>query len=96
MSEHDVTDSNEIDTPAPVGETKAQAFKRLGTARMNAALHKIRLLGNLSAYEYTDMQVARMREALNDALDQAFKRFSKQKDKDDGFDFGEERNTHEQ
>ena len=48
------------------GETKEQRFQRLATKRTQAALQKIRLLGNLtsSSYAYTPEQAAKIVGAL--------------------------------
>ena len=52
------------------GETKEQKFARLATKRTQAALQKIRLLGNLtgSSYAYTPEQAARIVGALRAAV----------------------------
>ncbi len=55
----------------PDNETKADKFKRLGLARMTAALDKLRLIGNLSGagYAYTDEQVDLMISTLRKEVD---------------------------
>ena len=60
MSEQDVVQ----------GETKEQRFQRLATKRTQAALQKIRLLGNLtsSSYAYTPEQAAKIISALREAV----------------------------
>lgn len=57
----------------------ADRFKQLAKKRVSKALKQIHLIGNLSGsgYEYTDEQVAKIREALTDAVDSAMKRFVK-------------------
>ena len=52
------------------GETKEQRFQRLATKRTQAALQKIRLLGNLtsSSYGYTPEQAAKIINALRAAV----------------------------
>ena len=52
------------------GETKEQRFQRLATKRTQAALQKIRLLGNLtsSSYGYTPEQAAKVIGALRAAV----------------------------
>jgi hypothetical protein len=52
-------------------ETKAEAFQRLAEKRTNAALDKIRVIGNLSnpyAYEYTDEDVRLIFAALDQEI----------------------------
>jgi hypothetical protein len=58
-------------------------FQRLSTARLNEALDVIALIGNLSGpnYEYTDKQVAFIRERLHRDVDKACDRF-KPREKD--------------
>ena len=53
------------------GETKEQRFQRLATKRTQAALQKIRLLGNLtsSSYAYTPDQASKIIGALRAAVD---------------------------
>lgn len=51
--------------------TKEEKFKRLAELRVNAALDRIRLLGQLSHrgnYDYTDEQVEMIFKALHKAL----------------------------
>ncbi len=83
--------ADEQDPPAPVGETKAAAFKRLGKARIGKALKAIELLGNLanrSTYEYTEKQVEQMKDALIKQIAASFGRFENKK-ADEGFEFDE-------
>ena len=52
-------------------ETKEEKFKRLAELRVNGALDKIRLLGQLSNrgnYDYTDEQVETIFKALHKSL----------------------------
>ena len=52
-------------------QTKEEKFKRLAELRVNAALDRIRLLGQLSNrgnYDYTDEQVEMIFKALHKAL----------------------------
>ena len=52
-------------------ETKEEKFKRLAGLRVNGALDRIRLLGQLSNrgnYDYTDEQVDMIFKALHKAL----------------------------
>lgn len=54
-----------------LSETKREAFKRLAERRTNAALDRIRVVGNLSnpyAYEYTDEDVRLIFAALEQEL----------------------------
>ena len=55
---------------APQGETKAQAFKRVGTTRINNAIKAIGLLealANKATYEYTSDQQKLIMDSLNSA-----------------------------
>jgi hypothetical protein len=52
-------------------ESKREAFKRLAERRTNAAMDRIRVIGNLSnpyAYEYTDEDVRLIFAALEQEL----------------------------
>lgn len=64
--------------PPPPGETKRGKFLRVGASRMNNALYYVELIGNLSHpdYQWTDEDVAKMRQALLDKIDETFKRFA--------------------
>jgi hypothetical protein len=47
----------------PKGESKREAFRRLGTRRTNAVLERLRILGHLSnrqLYEYDEEEVSKM------------------------------------
>ena len=61
------------------GETKEQRFQRLATQRTQAALQKIRLLGNLtsSSYAYTPEQAAKVIGALRAAVETVEAKFNK-------------------
>ena len=61
------------------GETKEQRFQRLATKRTQAALQKIRLLGNLttSSYAYTPEQAAKVIGALRAAVSTVEAKFNK-------------------
>jgi hypothetical protein len=61
------------------GETKEQRFQRLATKRTQAALQKIRLLGNLtsSSYAYTPEQAGRIIGALRAAVDAIEAKFNR-------------------
>ncbi len=63
------------------GETKADKFRRLASARTNNAIKQITGIGKLStsAYEYTPEQVEKIFTALQDALDAAKQKFDKTK-----------------
>jgi hypothetical protein len=57
-------------TAAPANETKAQAFKRVGTTRINNAIKAVGLLealANKATYEYTSDQVKTIQDALDNA-----------------------------
>lgn len=62
-------------------ETNAEKFTRLANKRVNNALQKIGLIGNLSAaqYEYTDDQIKTIEVALFGAVDTALSGFNKAK-----------------
>ena len=60
------------------GETKEEKFKRLAELRVNAAMDRIRLLGQLSNrgnYDYTDEQVEMIFNALKKALVESRSKF---------------------
>ena len=61
------------------GETKEQRFQRLATKRTQAALQKIRLLGNLtsSSYGYTTDQASKIIGALRAAVDAVEAKFNR-------------------
>ncbi len=61
------------------GETKEQRFQRLATKRTQAALQKIRLLGNLtsSSYGYTPEQASKIVAALRMAVDAVEAKFNR-------------------
>ena len=61
------------------GETKEQRFQRLATKRTQAALQKIKLLGNLtsSSYAYTPEQAAKILTALRAAVDAVEAKFNR-------------------
>ncbi len=62
-------------------ESKHDKFKRLATQRVNNALKKIELVGNLSSsgYEYSPEEVDKIFAALQHTLDSTKNRFSKSK-----------------
>lgn len=55
-----------LDVPV-VEETREQKLARLANKRVTAALNKIRLIGNLSAYKPTDEDVDKICVAIADA-----------------------------
>lgn len=61
------------------GETKEQRFKRLGDKRVNAALIKIRLIGNLASsnYEFSAEQAKKVTDALHGAVNEVEKLFQR-------------------
>lgn len=72
----------EFDAGVPsAGESKAERFERLATARMEAALKRIELIGNLAGpgYESTPEQQAAMWKALDDAIAAVKARFQPKK-----------------
>lgn len=64
---------------APVGETKADKFRRLGSARVVKAVKAISVIGNLagSGYEYTPEQVQTIRDVLAGELETALGNFNR-------------------
>lgn len=79
--ESSVTDGQHFEQPEPTaaeGESKADAFKRLGNYRVQKLLERIRLLGNLSnrsTYEYTAEQIDKIEQAVNAEVAATMKRF---------------------
>lgn len=65
--------------PQTADETKRQKFERLGEARMNRALNSIRLIGNLSTYNYdwTAADVDRIRMAVIETLEDTLAKFER-------------------
>lgn len=64
---------------APEGETKAQAFKRLGEPRINnavTAIDRLISLANKNAYEYTSDQAKTINDALSAATDRVSDAFA--------------------
>lgn len=62
-------------------ETKREKFVRIAEARTNKIINMIQLLGNCSnqsLYEYTQKDVNKIFNALQEELDEAKKRYSKQ------------------
>ena len=73
-----------------VEETKEQKFKRLAEPRVNNALQKIKLIGNLAspAYSYTPEQIEKIIVALNAGIAEVEEKFQKGLDKQaDNFQF---------
>jgi hypothetical protein len=59
-------------------ESKRQRFERIAQRRITEALHRLRLLGNLSnraTYDYSDEHVKQMLDALETELKQVRHRF---------------------
>ena len=80
------------DEVQPAQETKEEKFTRLAAKRTQAALIKVRLLGNLtgSSYRYTEEQankiLASLRQAVNE-LEGKFRKVRGQKMGDQPFSF---------
>lgn len=70
-------------------ESKADRFKRLSVKRVNATMKQIELISNLSggSYEYTEEQVNKIFDTLQESLDSAKAKFSKVKQKKESFSF---------
>jgi hypothetical protein len=78
------------DAPAEDNRTKEEKFNDLAIPRMEAALDKIRLLGNLSnrsIYAYTDDQIDRMEYALRSKIEEVFKLLRHEKKSSTRFSF---------
>lgn len=70
---------SETASATEVVETKAEAFKRLGKARLVKACERIAIIGNLSSrgnYDYTEEQVAYIMTALRDEVDLLERQFA--------------------
>ena len=63
----------------PVTESKEEKFARLAAKRTQAALVKVRLLGNLtgSSYRYTEEQANKILSSLRQAVDELEGKFRK-------------------
>ena len=68
-------------------ETKHDKFKRVVVPRVNKALHIIKLIGNCanSQYDYTDDDVQKIFDTLEQALSDTLGKFTKDVIKDKGF-----------
>ncbi|MGI9558843.1 MAG: hypothetical protein ACR2NQ_04165, partial [Thermodesulfobacteriota bacterium] len=67
-------------------ETKRDKFVRIANKRVNNTITKINLVGGLSNrsnYEYTEADVKKIFSALDNALDQAKKKFQPKKGQDE-------------
>jgi hypothetical protein len=66
---------------APANETPEQRFKRLANPRVNAALKRIQLIGNLAGpgYGSTDEQREKIIDALTQAVSVINDKFKKNK-----------------
>lgn len=86
-----LSDADKAAAAAARKAEKAAKFLELAPKRMDAALTKIRLLGNLaskSGYDYTPEQVAKMKETLQAAVNSTLARFEGDgAAKSDGFTF---------
>ncbi|HTL69981.1 MAG TPA: hypothetical protein VL404_01700 [Candidatus Eisenbacteria bacterium] len=60
-------------------ESKADKFKRLAESRVNNAIAKISLIGNLASsdYEFTKDQVDKILAGLRQSVDEVEKKFQK-------------------
>lgn len=66
-------------------ETRRDKFVRLAENRTNKIIDQLGLLGNLSnssVYEYSQKDVNKMFKAIEDAMSESRKRFSKQNEKE--------------
>lgn len=71
--------AKKLKAATPKDETKAQKFSRLATKRVNTALAKIKLIGNLAGagYEYTPEQVGTITRALAETCKATLAKFDK-------------------
>ena len=62
-----------------MGETKEEKFKRLSEKRVNVALDKIRIIGNLasSQYAFNSEQIETIMTALKSAVAEIEEKFQK-------------------
>ena len=69
------------------GESKEDRFKRLAEPRVNRALEKIRIIGNLttSQYAFTPEQARKIIMALQGAVSEVEQKFKKRLDRQTGF-----------
>ncbi len=79
--------TNKNEHAGGAAETPEQKFKRLATARVNNALKKIKLIGNLAApaYRYGEEEVAKIIQNLKFAVEEVEARFKKGKKKENSF-----------
>jgi hypothetical protein len=73
------------------GETKAEKFSRIATARLRRTIKALEVLencANTATYEYTQEQVDRIEQHLTEAVKDTVKAFRKTKKADDEMDFG--------
>lgn len=71
------------------GESRADKFKRLAPPRVNKILHALDTLGNCAgpSYEYTEEQVAKMFDAIQNKVDSVKAGFEKKKQEPETFSF---------
>jgi len=86
MGDDERIESQNEETSKP-GESAEDKFKRLATKRMNNALKKIQLIGNLSGpgYRYSPEQAEKIVQGLRDAISEIEARFAKTSRKGEGF-----------
>lgn len=71
-------------------ETKAEKFIRIATPRVNSVIDKLDILSNCagSAYEYNEVQIESMFDAIRNAVDACYSKFHpKQKTEKERFTF---------
>ena len=71
--------NKDSDKEAPINESKEEKFKRLAEKRVNAALQKIGLIGNLANpnYSYSPEQVEKIIVALTANIAEVEEKFQK-------------------
>lgn len=87
----ELTEAQKAEAAKKRAAEKVAKFNELAPKRMDAALAKIRLIGNLSSkagYSYTPEQVSKMHDTLQVAVKTVMSRFSADGPaKSDGFTF---------
>ena len=85
----EVAEIERNDMVEPGIELKADSFTRLSIKRVNATMKQIELISNLSggSYEYTEEQVNKIFDTLQESLDNAKAKFLKTKQTKKAFSF---------
>ena len=81
---------DKVDDTAIKQAKKATLFRKLGTKRVNGALKRIGLIGNLSnksSYAYSDGDIKKLVGTLRNAIDRMEARFTPSSKDTDSFSF---------